>query len=287
MKIAVLSDIHASWVALQAVAADIEHWQPDRVILAGDFINRGPRPLECWQFVQEQRRTRNWQVILGNHEEYIFTQAQPDAPRNGPVFDVHQASYWTWLKLKDDMEAIRSLPSELRFNSPDGSPVIVTHASMCGNRDGIYPETTNADLADKIVDGCGCDPRAKPPRLLLVGHTHRPLIRRLNGTVVVNAGSAGLPFDRDTRPSYARLTWQDNHWSTQIARVDYNLAAAQQDFIDTGYLTEAGPLIELVMIELRDARPLLGGWAGRFQQAVMNGTISMAESVNQYLSDIA
>ena len=47
MKIAVLADIHGNLPALEAVAAHVEAWQPDRVIVAGDLVNRGPRPLEC------------------------------------------------------------------------------------------------------------------------------------------------------------------------------------------------------------------------------------------------
>jgi predicted phosphodiesterase len=54
MKLAVLADVHANWQALQAVAADLERWQPDRVVVAGDVINRGPRPLECAKFVLAQ-----------------------------------------------------------------------------------------------------------------------------------------------------------------------------------------------------------------------------------------
>ena len=50
MKLAVIADVHANWPALQAVAADIERWQADRVVVAGDVINRGPRPVECAGF---------------------------------------------------------------------------------------------------------------------------------------------------------------------------------------------------------------------------------------------
>jgi predicted MPP superfamily phosphohydrolase len=108
MKIAVLSDVHANWIALQAVANDIARWGADQVIVAGDLINRGPRPVECWQFVQEMRRVRGWQLILGNHEEYVLHQAQPSTPRSGPWFDVHEASYWTYRQLADQIPALQA-----------------------------------------------------------------------------------------------------------------------------------------------------------------------------------
>ena len=96
---------------------------------------------------------------------------------------------------------------------------------MSTNRVGIYPETPDRDLESKIA----------PPRpLLVVGHTHFALVRRLNSTLVVNAGSAGLPFDGDTRPAYAQLTWQSDGWKARITRVDYDLAQAERDFYEEG-----------------------------------------------------
>jgi predicted phosphodiesterase len=56
MKIAVLADIHSNFVALQSAVEHLARWQPDRVILAGDLVNRGPRPAECLEFFQVRAR---------------------------------------------------------------------------------------------------------------------------------------------------------------------------------------------------------------------------------------
>jgi hypothetical protein len=181
-------------------------------------------------------------------------------------------------------------PFELSLTDPAGRPIHVTHASLCGTREGIYPTTTDDELHAKI----GHEPcsettpiRVHPrPNLFLVGHTHIPLIRQLNGTLVVNAGSAGLPFDGDTRPSYARLTWQAGGWCAEIARVKYDLAAAQHDVEASGYIAQAGPLIPLVQIELASARAVLGGWVVRYQKAALAGEISVAESVRLFLDSV-
>jgi hypothetical protein len=57
---------------------------------------------------------------------------------------------------------------------------------MLGNRSGIYPVMSDDELREKI------EPASS---LFCVGHTHLPLIRRLDHTLVVNAGAVGLPFD--------------------------------------------------------------------------------------------
>jgi predicted phosphodiesterase len=257
------------------------------VIVAGDLVNRGPRPLECLRFVLDQQRRAGWLMTIGNHEEYVLHQAQPEAPRSGPFFDVHQASYWTYCHLRPHMAELQALPFELQLTAPDGKLIRITHASLCGTRDGIYPTTTDSELETKIGHEA-CSESASihvhsRPNLFLVGHTHIPLIRRLNGTLVVNAGSAGLPFDGDPRPSYARLTWQRGAWQAEIARVDYDLAAAEGDIYASGYFAEAGALIPLVALELKLARAQLGGWADRYQKPALAGEISVAESVQRFL----
>ena len=277
MKIAALSDIHANWVAYQAVSEHIAAWQPDLVIVAGDIVNRGPKPAECWEFTQLRMERDHWIVLRGNHEDYVIGQGAADTPRSGPVADVHQASYWTLCKLGNTSQRLAELPEYLNLRAPDGSKIRVAHASMRGNRDGIYPETDDETLAQQI---------APAPPLFIVGHTHRPLIRTLDGSLVVNVGSAGLPFDTDKRACYAQLTWKSGSWSAQLARVPYDNQAAERDFYLTGYLQDGGPLTRIVLRELLEAQSHLFYWATQYQSAALQGEINMAASVEAFLCSL-
>ena len=96
MKIAILADIHSNLPALQAVVSHIEQWKPDEVMVAGDIVNRGPRPLECLEVIREKQRTDGWLVVRGNHEDYVIGHTLPDAPRRGPAFEIYRAAYWTY-----------------------------------------------------------------------------------------------------------------------------------------------------------------------------------------------
>jgi predicted phosphodiesterase len=274
MKIAVIADVHANYVALQAIVAHIEAWQPDQVIVAGDLVNRGPRPLECLRFVQAKTTADRWLSVRGNHEEYVLEQANPDFPRQGPVADVHRGSRWTYEQLGSEVAVLDAMPLDLSLHAPDGGEIRITHASMRGLRDGIFPWTSNAELEKKI---------SPPPALFLVGHTHTSLIRRLNGTLVVNAGSSGLPFDGDTRPTYARCTWKLGEWQAEIVRVDYDFAQAEHDFYTTGFLENAGHLALLVLRELKLARSQLGDWANLYQSRTLAGEISMHQAVTEFI----
>jgi predicted phosphodiesterase len=282
MKIAVLADIHANYPSITEVSQHIDNWKPDLVIMAGDLVNRGPRPAECLAFALEKQASDGWRFIRGNHEDYVIKQSKSDAPRTGPKADVHRASMWTYKKLNCDVTFLESMPFKQDVVDPHGNLIRFVHASLLGNRDGIYPETTDTDLEPKI--GYSRNIIKQTPVVFCAGHTHRPLIRMLNGVLVVNAGSAGLPFDGDKRPCYIQLTFVRETWRAEIIRLDYDINQAEEDFFETGYLEDGGPLVELVLIELRTATSQLYNWSANYQEDALLGKISMRQSVDGHIS---
>ncbi len=278
MKLAVLADIHGNYVALQTVAAHIEAWQPDLVIVGGDVVNRGPRPRECLQFVLEKQQSAGWLTVRGNHEDYVIVYDHPEAPRTGPLFEIYQNAYWTYHELDGDISALKAMPFQQNFFTLDKNEVRVVHASMRSIRDGIFPRTNDEELRQKI---------APPPKLLCVGHTHWPLIRQIDRTIVVNVGSAGLPFDGDPRVSYAQLIYQDGDWQAKIIRLAYDRTQTERDFFESGFMSESGPLAPLIMNELQTARPRLFRWTVEYEELVLAGEITAKESVQRFLANLS
>ena len=85
MKLAVLADIHANLAALETVAAHVEAWQPDAVVVAGDVVNRGPQPAACLDMVLERQRDSGWLTVLPQ----VVVQ---DELRNGILVVVGQST---------------------------------------------------------------------------------------------------------------------------------------------------------------------------------------------------
>lgn len=293
MKLAVLSDIHSNLAALEAVADDIDAWRPDAVVVAGDIVNRGTRPVECLQFVKRREREKGWRLVRGNHEDYVLRHAQPDSPREGPLADLFRASFWTYSRLRGDVSALEAMPYGVEYGADGGSqdpgrPMLrfpaladsgglarIAHAAMTHNRDCIFPNTPDEEVAAKLGEPA--------PAVFCVGHTHIQARRMINGTLVLNAGSVGMPFDGDTRAGYARCEWTRGGWKGTLARLDYDRARAERDFVETGYLEEGGPLARLQLIELREARSQLFQWAARYERLVLDGALTMEESVEDFL----
>lgn len=277
MKIAVLSDIHGNMPALHAVAKDIEGWQPDLVVVNGDIVNRGPCSRAALRFVLDKQESDGWHLLRGNHEDFLLRCGQPDAELTGPAFEINRFVHFAYQQLNGELEALLDMPERFSWFAPDSSEFRVIHASMRSNRDGIYPEMAGDDLRQRILPA---------PALFVTGHTHQPLIRQIDNSLVVNAGSAGAPFDLNWRPSYGRFTWSSQEgWQAKIIRVEYDRALIEQDYARSGFLKNGGALAQIMLVELRRSRGLIYYWARKYEKAVISGEISLEDSVKRVLQE--
>lgn len=276
MKVAVLSDIHGNMPALRTVVADIDAWRPDIVVVDGDIVNRGPCSGACLELLLERRERDGWWLLRGNHEEFVLDCGSPATPLSGPEYEMKQFAHFALSQLGERADQLRTLPDIFETVSPSGKLLRVVHASMGSNRHGIYPVTSDNDLRELI---------SPPPAIFITGHTHRPLIRRIDDTLVVNIGAVGSPFDSDRRAGYGRFTANGDGWHAEVVRLDYDYRQIERDYVTSGFLAEGGPLAQLMLVELRKAHGLIFRWASRYENAVLSGALTLEDSVRQLLSD--
>ncbi|MCY3771125.1 MAG: metallophosphoesterase family protein [Gemmatimonadetes bacterium] len=274
MKIAVFADVHSNLDALETVLDDIDRWRPDRVLVAGDIINRGPNPRACTECVLVRAGAEDWGMIYGNHERYVLKYGKGNLPDQGPGFEIIRHTKWTYNQLDGLVEPLEALPFQWSMTDESGNEFRMVHASMLGDRRGIFPDDSEESLREKI---------APAPGVLVVGHTHRPLIRTVDDTLVVNVGAVGAPFDRDPRAAYARMTFEDGAWKAEIVRLGYDRERAIAGFDESGYLEESGDFARLILAEFREARSLIPGWYRAYEDRVMDGEMTLKASVDLYL----
>ena len=117
-------------------------------------------------------------------------------PKPASIWDkITELAAYTRSALGDQrLEWIHSLPMTIQAES-----LTIVHASPndCWRAPG--PQATDDELL-RVYGELGT-------ATVVFGHTHQPLIRHLNTvpSTLVNAGSVGLPYDGDTRASYAIL----------------------------------------------------------------------------------
>lgn len=275
MKLAILSDIHGNRPALEAVAADIDAWRPDRVLVNGDVVNDGPNSVACWRYVARRRHDDGWQVLRGNHEEYVTEWRDPSTPRQGPAYELIRLSQWTYEQFGGDVAELAELPDRWEWAAPDGTALIAMHGTLPGNRVGIYPFTPDETIRQRIPAVAA---------VFVTAHTHIAHIRQLDSTLVVNIGSVGIPGDGDGRAAYGRFTWEQGcGWQAEIRRVDYDRSAAERDYFTSGFMTGVGPEAELSLVQFRMARDVRTRWSANYRERILNGELSVMESVDQWL----
>src|ERR1700732_20923 len=135
MRIAILADIHANLLALEAVIADLEIAQPDQVIVAGDFQNRGPAPKE----VYDRLRKFDWPLLRGNHEDYVIEQSEsPTEQAHAVDLYAWQPARWTAERVPETIPFLRTLPIAIHLSGPDGSFICIAHGSPRSKAEGFF-----------------------------------------------------------------------------------------------------------------------------------------------------
>jgi putative phosphoesterase len=189
MKIGIVSDIHAQPAALRRTLEDMP--SVDLVLCAGDVISDYRY---CAETVDILRRAQV-QCIQGNHEVGFFGGANPDYLRRcqrefGP----------------EGLDFLASAPLSLELDAA-GAKIFMVHASPwepCNAY--IYAESPDLARFGQL-----------PYDVVIVGHTHVPMVHQANGVIVINPGSCSQPRDQDRRGSYAILDAESR--SVEVRRV--------------------------------------------------------------------
>jgi len=222
MRLAVVSDVHGSLAALEAVVADLRGMSPDLIVQAGDLAALGPRPAE----VVDRIRELGWPGVVGNTDEMMWdgsieAEQRSRAPKLRSWLDVLFSVLTPWASERlgaDRLTWLGSLPRE-RIRAG----VRVLHASPRDLWRAPMPDAGDRELQDTY--------RAEGIAVAVYGHIHRPFVRTLESLTVANSGSVGLPWDGDWRPSYLLL---DDGRPT-VRRVAYDLGRERRDLIDSGF----------------------------------------------------
>ena len=161
MRVGILSDIHCN-------AAGLSHaikvmGEVDRLICLGDSIYEYRFSNEVVGLLRE----REAEVILGNHEECFFGPQGVRARARGNVDPVLAA----WLAAQPHRRAL----------TVGGKRLLLVHSTPWEPR-GVYVHPASP-LLDRFAEA--------DADVVLYGHTHQQVVRRVGRVLVINPGSAG------------------------------------------------------------------------------------------------
>ena len=205
--------MHGNLAALQAVLVDVHRAGFTRGAITGDLVTRGLHPEEVVHAV----RALGWPCVEGNTDRRLV-----DTPRLADHRKARRAGgrHWTRLRVSNaSLSFLAELPGTCTLRVGDAR-VLVAHEGPDGPGrllgDDPSPATVAAQAERHGVDA------------LVVGHTHRPLLVRADGALLMNPGSVGEGTPEDRRPSWGWLAWEGGRLTAGLERVERPLAAVRQ-----------------------------------------------------------
>lgn len=207
MKLALIGDIHGNDRALLAVLEAASAANVDRLLVTGDLVGYYFAPLQVLDLLSGWDRD----VVRGNHEVML------SAARSDPAYLAKvEVRYGSGVRIAIDqlnskqLDELCTLPHPLELDI-DGVRVLLCHGAPWDLDQYIYP-----DADPRLIVRCA----PENYDLVVMGHTHYPMLKRIGKTVVVNPGSVGQPRDRKPGACWALFDTEDH--TIELRRESYD-----------------------------------------------------------------
>ncbi|HDX9627341.1 TPA: metallophosphoesterase family protein [Bacillus cereus] len=182
-KIAIISDIHGNSHALQAVLKDIARRKVEMVINLGDSLYGPLDPLGTIELLMNKEMIH----IKGNCDRILWEPIQEESTTLTFVRNQLTNHHIDWLKqhpaqfIIDDMLFCHGTPTSDEMYLLEE---MNEYGAVLKNEKNIMDQLQNIEQ-----------------KIIVCGHTHIPrVVHLVNGKIVINPGSVGLPAYKDELP---------------------------------------------------------------------------------------
>lgn len=227
MRLALFGDVHGNLPALTAALADMDAHSPDALVCLGDVAMGGAWPRECVQRVA----ALNCLVVSGNADRQTLEAPQPLDARGFPdEQEIHDIGQWNAAQLTGtEREILRTFAPTVGLDD-----LLCYHGSPAKD-DEVLDAGTPVGRLEELRVGYG------QQSVWIGSHTHRPLLRSLDGWRLLNPGSVGLPFEKRggkyvnlAQAEYVLLDRTAQGWTVIFRRVSYDLAPLKAGIVASG-----------------------------------------------------
>jgi putative phosphoesterase len=192
MKVAIIGDIHGNAYGLCAVLDAAKKLGAECLLITGDLVGYYFKPNEVIKLIEP------WQkyLVRGNHEDMLA-----EARINPTVLSEIERRYGSAISValntltEDDLEMLCNLPHPLDLEL-DGMKILLCHGTPWDNDVYVYP-----DAEDDLINKCAM----QQYDVVILGHTHYPMLKQVGKTQLVNPGSVGQPRNRQPGAQWAML----------------------------------------------------------------------------------
>ncbi|MGH2807718.1 MAG: metallophosphoesterase family protein [Actinomycetota bacterium] len=231
-RVAALYDLHGNLPALDAVLAEISRLDIDLIVVGGD-VAWGPLPRAT---IDRLRTLETATFIRGNTDREVFARADEN---DGLASEVADINLWCADELGDERLTWMTTFRERAIVNMEGlGPTLFCHGSPRSDEEMLTVATPAERMSESLLD--------VQQATVVCGHTHMQFDIEHNGHRVVNAGSVGLPYEKEPGAYWALLGP-----NVELRRTTYDIDAALRSMADSGC-----PHVDLVFLEaIRQSPP--------------------------------
>lgn len=220
MDIAVFSDIHGNYSALQACIDYAVGKGITNFMLLGDYVTDCPSPQKTMEKIYVLKQYFNTYIIRGNREEYLlnYRKTGEGSWRKGSASG---ALLYTYENLTDkDFQFFEALPSYGVFEMKGLPSFEYCHGSPTNISELLYREKRNTKKVLTHLKG----------NYLVHGHTHIQGSYVYRGKKAINPGSVGIPWYYDGKTQFCILHGSPKGWDEEYVQLEYNRKEIIRDF---------------------------------------------------------
>ena len=230
MKIAVLSDIHGNYIALQKCIEYALDKGVETFVFLGDYVGELAYPQKTMEIIYFLKEKYNCFFIKGNKEGY-WLDYQANGEKGWNECDSTTGSlYYTYHNLiQKDLEFFKSLSHTAELKIDEFPTITICHGSPQKVNEKLLPnnEKTLAIMEENVSS------------YILCGHSHVQGKIEHNGKIVLNAGAVGVSLHGDGKAQFLILEDAEQKWNYEFISLGYDVEKVIEDLYISGLVKKA------------------------------------------------
>jgi predicted phosphodiesterase len=217
IKIAVLSDVHSNWYALNSVISQSEFQNCDLIIFGGDAVGYYYQPEKVINYL----RKKSDFAIKGNHDEMLQASFENDKK----IAKDYKRKYGSGLSIaiktisQTNYEWLAGLPETLDLVI-NNCLIKINHGSPLRKNGYFYPDSPVNKRTAIFNLGYDC---------VLIGHSHYQFIFKKHNQLIVNPGSVGQSRDRGGYAGWAIMEIGAKRIEATLKQTKYDIFPLLKD----------------------------------------------------------
>jgi len=210
--ILLLGDIHANFPAFKAVLKYIKLDEFDWIVNTGDFTVYSTFPNETIRWFRRRKKTI---CIIGNTDRRVLRILNGKKLKKPKKKEKRVMYFWTADSLlPENVAYLKSLSQQTDFTTGN-TRIGVFHGTSDDPDEELFPWAPESRFHELAKDS--------PFKIHVMGHSHVPFYKMVDGVHFINTGSVGRMFDGDPRASFAVLRISSGRIAVEHFRIPYTV----------------------------------------------------------------